>query len=71
LKELTKLAFNVHPVPDGMTSRTFLALLQYSNVKEMEVRGSLVFGNEDMVMNNLLQKVLDYFELCKAGFGLV
>ncbi len=42
---------NVNPVPDGMTSRTFLALLWYSNVKEMVVRGSFFFGNEDMVMN--------------------
>ncbi len=51
LAKLTKLAFNVHPVPGGMTSRTFLALLRYSNIKEMEVRGSFVFGDEDMVMN--------------------
>jgi hypothetical protein len=51
LTKLIKLAFNVHPVPEGMSSRTFLALLRYSNVKEMEVRGSFVFGNEDMVMN--------------------
>jgi len=71
LAKLTKLAFNVHPVPDEMTSRTFLALLQYSNIKEMEICESFAFGNEDMVMNNLLQKVLDYFELCKAGLGLV
>jgi hypothetical protein len=67
LTELIKLKFNVDPVPDGMTSRTFLALLRYSNVKEMEVRGSFVFGDEDMVMNN--NKGWAIFGLVRLGLG--
>jgi hypothetical protein len=51
LAKLRKLDLCFDPdLPDGMTSKSFLALLTFSNVKEIKNFGPFIFDDKDMVI---------------------